>query len=457
MKRIFTVLVLLFPLSALAQTEQASLVRNGKQMEVAADFQLDAELVRGIKALALMPRIVGEADTLNLKPVGLYLKDKHYHFLSGLGVTEGDAVYGKQDLPATMHYATAVPFARWMDDSKLELVTLYEGCCGDGGVERVDSLAAYQRPPIQYHPAYLNAPAPAQVKARSLSGEGSVIFSVGNNRINPKLRDNAAMLEEIRTAIETVRATPDVTIRGIVLQGGASPEGRYAFNEKLAAARADAIRTYLTKQLDLPEEIFQTDFVAEDWAGLRAYVAASELADKEDILAIIDSDQEPDAKEQAIRSKHAASWRTISTECLPELRRVRYCIDYEIAGYEEPKDILAVMETAPENLTLAEFYAAAGQYKPGTAEHTRICRAALAQFPDDPVANLNAANAEMAAGNYAAAKPLLAKAGSSAEAEYARGVFEASQEHYEAAVPHFRKALDGGIRQAAPILEEIDR
>ena len=148
MKRIFTVLVLLFPLSALAQTEQASLVRNGKQMEVAADFQLDAELVRGIKALALMPRIVGEADTLNLKPVGLYLKDKHYHFLSGLGVTEGDAVYGKQDLPATMHYATAVPFARWMDDSKLELVTLYEGCCGDGGVERVDSLAAYQRPPI---------------------------------------------------------------------------------------------------------------------------------------------------------------------------------------------------------------------------------------------------------------------------------------------------------------------
>ena len=63
----------------------------------------------------------------------------------------------------------------------------------------------------------------------------------------------------------------------------------------------------------------------------------------------------------------------------------------------------------------------------------------------------------MAAGNLDAAKPLLAKAGSSAEAEYARGVFEASGQQYAAAVPHFRNALNGGISKAADILDEIDR
>lgn len=457
MKRIFTVLVLLFPLSALAQTEQASLVRNGKQMEVAADFQLDAELVRGIKALALMPRIVGEADTLNLKPVGLYLNDKHYQLLSGLGVTEGDAVYGKQDLPATLHYATSVPYAGWMDDSKLELVTLYEGCCGDSGVERVDSLAVFYRPPINFVPVYRYASAPAQGKNRSLSSEATVIFATGNSKLNPKLKDNAAMLEEIRASIAAICTSPDVKIRSIVMQGGASPEGRYANNEKLAKARANAIRSYVSQQLELPEDIFQVDFVAEDWDGVRAYVAASSLKDKDAILEIIDSDQEPDAKEQAIRRKHAASWKKISKECLPELRRVHYRVDYDIRGYEQPEDVLAVMETHPENLTLAEYCAAASKYEPGTPNHTKICRAAVAQFPNDPVANLNAANAEIAAGNYAAAQPLLAKAGSSADAEYARGVFEASQEHYKAAIPHFQKALDGGIKQAADILDEIDR
>jgi len=457
MKRILTVLVLLFPLAALAQTENATLVRDGKTMKVAADILLDEELARGTKALALMPRIVGARDTLDLKPVGLYLKDKHFQLLSGLGVGEGDAVYGKQDLPATLHYATTVPYARWMDDSKLELVTLYDGCCGDSGIDHVDSLAVYQRPPIQYRPDYISVKPAAQVKTRSLSGDASIVFASGKTSINSKLKDNAAELDKIRASVDAVRSDPDVTIRSIWLQGSASPEGKYASNEKLARARTDAIRDYVSGRLDLPAGVYQTDFIAENWEGLRAFVAASDFSDKDAILAIIDDDQTPDAKEQQIRRKHAASWKKISADCLPSLRRTHYRVDYEIRTYVEPQDVLRVMETAPENVTLAEYYAAAEKYKPGSPEYTRILRAAVKQYPDDPVANLNAANAEMAAGNYNAAQPLLAKAGNSAEAEYARGVFDASQKRYAAAVPHFRKAQAGGIAKAADILEEIDR
>lgn len=457
MKRILTVLVLLFPLAALAQTENATLVRDGSQMKVSADLQLDEELARGTKALALMPRITGEQDTLNLRPVGLYLKDKHYELLSGLGVTSGDAVYGKQDLPATLHYTTSVPYARWMDDCKLELVTLYDGCCGDGGVEYVDSLAAYQRPPIQYKPEYINAQPPVQSKRRSVSGEAVIVFASGSSKINARLKDNTAELAKIRASIEAVQADPDATVRTIWLQGNASPEGKYATNEKLARGRIDAVRKYVEGQLSLPAEVYQTESVAENWEGLRAFVAASSLSDKDAILAIIDGDLAPDAKEQQIRSKHAASWKKISADCLPALRRTLYRVDYDVRSYVEPQDVLRVMETAPENLTLAEFYSAAANLKPGTPEYTRIYRAALEQYPDEPVANLNAANAEMAAGNYAAAQKLLAKAGDSAEAEYARGVLEASQQRYAAAVPHFRKAQVGGITQAAAILEEIDR
>lgn len=457
MKRILTVLVLLLPALLQAQTENASLVRNARQLDVSVDIGLDQDLARGTKALALMPRIVGERDTLDLKPVGVYLKDKHYELLSGLGVTSGDAVYGKQDLPATLHYATSVPYQRWMDDCKLELVTLYEGCCGDGGVERVDSLTAYQRPPVRYQPDYINADPPVRSKSRSVSGEASVVFASGSSKINAKLNGNAAELGKIQASVDEVRANPDVTIRGIWLQGSASPEGKYANNEKLARTRTEAIKNYVSDKLDLPESLYTTGFIAENWDGLRAYVAASSLSDKDAILEIIDGDQTPDAKEQAIRGKHAASWKKISVECLPELRRTTYRVDYDIRTYVDEADVLKVMETAPENLTLAEFYSAAANLKPGTPEYTRIYRAALAQYPDEPVANLNAANAEMAAGNYAAAKPLLAKAGSSAEAEYARGVFEASQQNYQAAVPHFRKALDGGVSRAAAILEEIDR
>lgn len=457
MKRILTALVFLFPAALLAQTENASLVRDGRTMKVSADLLLDEELARGTKALALMPRIVGAQDTLDLKPVGLYLKDKHYQLLSGLGVTEGDAVYGKQDLPATLHYTTSVPYARWMDDCKLELVTLYDGCCGDSGVDHVDSLTVHQRAPVQYHPEYMNLKPAEQIKTRSLSGEASVVFASGSTKINGKLKGNAAELDKIRASVDAVRSDPDMTVRSIWLQGSASPEGKYASNEKFARARTEAIREYVSRQLDLPSTAYQTEYVAENWAGLREFVAASALADKDAILEIIDSSADPDVKEQQIRSKHAASWKKISADCLPELRHTRYRVDYEIRTYVEPQDVLRVMETAPGNVTLAEYHAAAANYKPGTPEYIRIWRTAVKQYPDDPVANLNAANAEMAAGNYAAARPLLAKAGNSAEAEYARGVFEASQANYVAAVPHFRKAQEGGITRAADILEEIDR
>ena len=457
MKRILTVLVSLLPLTAVAQVDYAMLVRNARQMDVSADIDLDQDLARGAKALALMPRIVGAQDTLNLKPVGVYLKDKHFQLLSGLGVASGDAVYGKQDLPATLHYKTSVPYQRWMDDSKLELVTLYEGCCGDGGIERVDSLAVYQRPPIRYAPEYINVAAPAQSKSRSVSGEASVVVASGSAKINARLKDNAAELSKIQASVDEVRANPDVTIQSVWLQGSASPEGKYASNEKLARTRTDAIKNYVAGKLDLPVEVYQTEFIAENWEGLRAFVAASSLSDKDAILTIIDSGAAPDVKEQQIRGKHAASWKKLSIDCLPELRRTHYRVDYDIRTYVEAGDVMRVMETAPENLTLAEFYSAAARYQPGTPEYTRIYRAALEQYPDEPVANLNAANAEMAAGNYAAAAADLAKAGNSAEAEYARGVLEASQGRYPAAVPHFRKALDGGVHKVAAILEEIDR
>ena len=68
-------------------------------------------------------------------------------------------------------------------------------------------------------------------------------------------------------------------------------------------------------------------------------------------------------------------------------------------------------------------------------------------YPDDEVANLNAANAAMSRGDMVSARKYLDKAGNSGASNYARGIYEALNKNFEAAIRWFDKAK--GVPQAA--------
>ena len=80
---------------------------------------------------------------------------------------------------------------------------------------------------------------------------------------------------------------------------------------------------------------------------------------------------------------------------------------------------------------------------------------AVRMFPDDPVANLNAANAAMRHDDLDAAAGYLDKAGDSAEAFYARGALAIRTKDYAAAVRHMKRADAMGLREAEAILAEL--
>ena len=76
-------------------------------------------------------------------------------------------------------------------------------------------------------------------------------------------------------------------------------------------------------------------------------------------------------------------------------------------------------------------------------------------YPDDPVANLNAANSAILKKDYKAALRYLEKAGDAPQAIYARGVLEVYMEDNEAARPHLEEARKLGVSQAEEVLKEI--
>ena len=76
-------------------------------------------------------------------------------------------------------------------------------------------------------------------------------------------------------------------------------------------------------------------------------------------------------------------------------------------------------------------------------------------FPDDAVANLNAANIAMKNGELSRAERHLAKAGESKEAVYSRGVLAYIKGDMDAAKRLLSQAERNGMSQATAVLNHI--
>ena len=204
-----------------------------------------------------------------------------------------------------------------------------------------------------------------------------------------------------------------------------------------------------------PRGLISTSYEAENWQGLRRYVEASSLDNREGILKIMDSALKPDAMEARIKAAYPADYRYLLTHCYPSLRRSDYRVEYVIRGYSDPEEIKRVMATRPQKLSLEEFYIAAASMEPGSREFDDVFETAVRMYPDDETANLNAANSAMKRGDMEGAARYLSKAGQSAEAVYARGVYAGLSGDYEEARRLFARAQAAGISGAADELKRI--
>ncbi len=95
----------------------------------------------------------------------------------------------------------------------------------------------------------------------------------------------------------------------IVITSGSSPEGNTAANERLAAARSLAMKSYLMWQYPyLDRDIIYTFSIGEDWSGLRDMVEEDPYTpSRGEVLAVLDAQMGSDAKRAALRSKRERS------------------------------------------------------------------------------------------------------------------------------------------------------
>ena len=180
----------------------------------------------------------------------------------------------------------------------------------------------------------------------------------------------------------------------------------------------------------------------------------SQLANKDEILKISDSNLAPDDKDKRIRQLYPQDYAVIMKDIYPRLRHSDYTVSYTVRPFsvEEAKQIL---RTRPQQLSLLEMYLVAQTMEAGSPEFNEVFDIAVRMFPEDPTANLNAACADLQKGDIASAEKHLEKAGNSAEALNARGALAVLKKDYQSARRLFLEAAAAGSADAKANAERI--
>lgn len=432
----------------------AAMERNKELMRVAVDLGLGGFDLVGDRVAVFTPVIIHESDSLELPSVGLYSRTRWFQYLRAgeqpLG-GEGEQSIRWSERPGALAYSEIVPYEEWMNGAGLYLRRRDYGCCRTLLDEGIAPLAGYRE--IYYVPTFrFVTPVAETEKSRELSGRAYIDFPVDRTEIYPDYRNNPVELRKIIATIDSVRLDKDITVRSITIKGYASPESPYSHNTDLARGRTATLKKYVQNMYHFEPDFIQTDYEPEDWEGLRRYVETSNLEHRTEILALIDTDMDPDAKEWKIKSTYPEEYRFLLQTVYPGLRHSDYKIEYTIRSFSDLDEIREMMRTAPQKLSLNEMFLLAQSLEPGSDEYNDVFEVAVRMYPDNATANLNAANSAMQRGDYRTAERYLAKAGDSAEASYARGVLAALQQDYDKAAELIRAS---GLPEIDSILEVL--
>ena len=296
--------------------------------------------------------------------------------------------------------------------------------------------------------------------------EANIMFLIQQANVrSSELKTAKAFNEEVKN----INETPNRKIDNISISAYASPDGGMDLNTKLAENRQDNTAKVINKNLkkDKLEVNVDTKYTAEDWEGFQELVSKSNIQDKELILRVLSMYSDPEQREQEIKNISAV-YKTLADEILPQLRRSRLTLNYEVIGKSD-EEISNLAATDASKLNLEELLYAATLTK-DPAKQEAIYTKATQNFPNDyraynnlgklayaagnldkaesylkkslsiknsPEANMNMGLVALSKGDKAAAETYLAKASGAPELNEALGNLYIAQGQYEKAVNAF--------------------
>jgi Flp pilus assembly protein TadD len=221
---------------------------------------------------------------------------------------------------------------------------------------------------------------------------------------------NSAQMKEFTETLKDIKAdTENKVLDNVEVSAYASPDGDFDLNDRLATLRQNNAKSHVNKLLkkNKVETNVDTEYTAEDWEGFQELVAGSNIPDKELILRVLSMYNDPEVREREIKNISAV-YGELAEEILPQLRRARLTLNYQLIGRSDEEILAAVKEDASV-LSVEELLYAATLVETAK-EKAAIYNTTAKLFPNDYRAYNNLAELAMNANDYAAAKKFLEKA-----------------------------------------------
>lgn len=269
--------------------------------------------------------------------------------------------------------------------------------------------------------------------------------------------------------VKSVEGTSNQRISNIEVSAYASPDGGVNLNRGLAEKRQDNTASLIEKNLkknNIDADI-DTRYTAQDWEGFQELVQKSNIQDKDLILRVLSMYSDPEEREREIKNISTV-YRTLADDILPQLRRSRLTLNYEIIGKSD-EEISTLARTNANQLNVEELLYAATLTN-DAKEQEAIYTQATRMYPNDyrgynnlgklayeagdlnkaeslfkqaatkqdaPEVNNNLALVFLAKGDKATAEQYLGKASGAKELNETMGNLYVAQGQYDRAVNSF--------------------
>lgn len=218
----------------------------------------------------------------------------------------------------TVAYTFALPYGEWMNGASLRLDAKSKGCCSEEMLPPVllaadVALIAPVEQPVPVMPELVPAPI-VETVAEQLAQENTFLeewtgstrsdeaavaddtetalaihFPIGKWEVLPDYENNHIALDHLVSVLNKIAGAKDSRIARILVVGAASPDGSTKQNEYLAGKRAQALTDYITSYTALSPSLFEISNIGVAWNALRALIADSDMAGRQQVLNIIDT------------------------------------------------------------------------------------------------------------------------------------------------------------------------
>lgn len=233
--------------------------------------------------------------------------------------------------------------------------------------------------------------------------DANVKFLIQQAELRKSELQSNSVQDFVKLLQQIARDQEGLNLSNVEISAYASPDGGLKLNEQLANKRQQNTETYVRQQLKNAnlEGGISSEYTAQDWEGFQELVKASNIQDKDVILRVLSMYQDPQEREQQIKNM-SQGFRELAEGVLPELRRARMTINYEVIGRDD-EQIFNQYQQDASKLSVEELIYAAS-IATTDREREDILKTTARLYTQDARAYNNLGTLAMQQGNYEEAK-----------------------------------------------------